>query len=115
MPNVLTINGGSSSIRFAVFEASRPLRRLLQGKMERIGSDDASMTVDRGAGEAPVHMNVPIKERGNPIDFLMDWLESQPLFKTLDGVGHRVVHGMRHTHPERVTAELLNELKGIIP
>jgi acetate kinase len=115
MPNVLTINGGSSSIRFAIFEASRPPRRLLQGKMERIGSDDASLSVDHGDGQAPVHMKVPIKERGRPIDFLMDWLESQPLFKSLDGVGHRVVHGMRHTQPERVTAELLNELKGIIP
>jgi acetate kinase len=115
MPNVLTINGGSSSIRFAIFEASRPPRRLLQGKMERIGSDDASLTIDGGAGQAPVPMKVPIKERDNPIDFLMDWLESQPLFKTLDGVGHRVVHGMRHTHPERVTPELLNELKSIIP
>jgi acetate kinase len=115
MPNVLTINGGSSSIRFAIFEASRPPRRLLQGKMERIGSGDASLTVDHGAGQAPGHMKVPIKERGQSIDFLMDWLESQPLFKSLDGVGHRVVHGMRHTQPERVTAELLNELKGIIP
>jgi acetate kinase len=115
MPNVLTINGGSSSIRFAIFEASRPPRRLLQGKMERIGGDDASLSIDYGAGQAPVHMKVPIKERAKAIDFLMDWLESQPLFKTLDGVGHRVVHGMRHTHPERVTAELLNELKGIIP
>jgi acetate kinase len=115
MSNVLTINGGSSSIRFAIFEASRPPRRLLQGKMERIGSDGASLSVDRGAAQAPLHIDVPVKDRGNPIDFLMDWLESQPLFETLGGVGHRVVHGMQHTHPERVTAELLNELKGIIP
>jgi acetate kinase len=115
MPNVLTINGGSSSIRFAIFEASRPPRRLLQGIMERIASDDASLTIDHGAGQAAVHIKVPVKDRLKSIDFLMDWLESQPLFKTLDGVGHRVVHGMLHTHPERVTAELLNELKGIIP
>jgi acetate kinase len=114
MPNVLTINGGSSSIRFAIFEASRPPRRLLQGIMERIASDDASLTIDHGAGQAAVHIKVP-KDRVKAIDFLMDWLESQPLFKTLDGVGHRVVHGMRHTHPERVTPELLNELKSIIP
>jgi acetate kinase len=33
MPNVLTINGGSSSIRFAIFEAAQTPRRLLQGKM----------------------------------------------------------------------------------
>jgi acetate kinase len=115
MPNVLTINGGSSSIRFAIFEASRPPRRLLQGKMERIGSDDTSLAIDQCAGQAPLHIQVPSKEQRTAIDFLMEWLESQPLFKTLAGVGHRVVHGMLHTHPERVTTELLNELKGMIP
>jgi acetate kinase len=115
MPNVLTINGGSSSIRFAIFEASQPPRRLLQGKMERIGSDDASLTVDHGAGSAPTHIQPKIKEHGTAIDFLLDWLESQPLFKTLNGVGHRVVHGMLHTAPERVTTQLLDELKRIVP
>jgi acetate kinase len=114
MPNVLTINGGSSSIRFAIFQAASPPRRLLQGKMERIGSDDASLTVDRGSDRAPTHLKVPGKGKDAAIDFLMNWLESQPLFATLDAVGHRVVHGMQHTEPERVTTELLDELKGMI-
>jgi acetate kinase len=115
MPNVLTINGGSSSIRFAIFEASQPPRRLLQGKMERIGTDDASLTVDHGADSAPTRIQPKIKEHATASDFLLDWLESQSLFKTLNGVGHRVVHGMRHTAPERVTTQLLDELKSIVP
>jgi acetate kinase len=115
MPNVLTINGGSSSIRFAIFEASQPPRRLLQGKMDRIGSGDTSLTVDHDGGSAPTHIKAAIKDSAAAIDFLLDWLESQPLFKTLDGVGHRVVHGMLHTAPERVTTALLNELKSIVP
>jgi acetate kinase len=115
MPNVLTINGGSSSIRFAIFDASQPPKRLLQGKMDRIGSDDASLTVDDGGGSGPTHIKAEIKESAAAIDFLLDWLESQPLFKTLGGVGHRVVHGMLHTEPERVTTVLLNELKSIVP
>jgi acetate kinase len=115
MPNVLTINGGSSSIRFAIFEASQPPRRLLQGKMDRIGSGDTSLTVDHGGGSAPMDIKAAIKDSAAASDFLLDWLESQPLFKTLDGVGHRVVHGMLHTAPERVTAALLNELKSIVP
>jgi acetate kinase len=115
MPNVLTINGGSSSIRFAIFEASQPPRRLLQGKMDRIGSGDASLTVDHGGDFAPTHIKAVIKDSAAAIDFLLDWLESQPLFKTLGGVGHRVVHGMLHTAPERVTTALLNELKSIVP
>jgi acetate kinase len=113
MSNILTINGGSSSIRIAVFEASQPLRRLLQGKMERIGSDDASLTVDHG-DDAPIHVKVETKGRGT-MGFLIDWLESQPWFKTIEGVGHRVVHGMQHTDPELITAKLLDELKSIIP
>jgi acetate kinase len=115
MPNVLTINGGSSSIRFAIFEASQPPRRLLQGKMDRIGSGATSLTVDHGGGSAPTHIKAAIKDSSAAIEFLLDWLESQSLFKTLDGVGHRVVHGMLHTAPERVTTALLNELKSIIP
>jgi len=114
MPHVLTINGGSSSIRFAIFEAARPPRRLLQGKMERIGSGDAILIIDGGSDQAPTRLKVPIEDKGAAIEFLMDWLESQPLFARLDGVGHRVVHGMQHTQPERVTAELLSELKGMI-
>jgi acetate kinase len=115
MPTVLTINAGSSSIRFAMFEASQPPRRLLQGKIERIGGDDASLTVDHGAGSPPMQIKANVKEHGAAVDFLLDWLESQPLFKALNGVGHRVVHGMLHSAPERVTTDVLNELKSIIP
>jgi acetate kinase len=36
-PKILTINGGSSSIKFALFDASGSLRRILAGGIERIG------------------------------------------------------------------------------
>lgn len=113
MPNVLTINAGSSSIRFALFEVSLPPVRLLQGNLEQIGSDDASLSVDLGDGSPPKRVKVDIK--GSAIGYLMDWLESQPQFKSIDGVGHRVVHGMLHVDPELVTQELLDELTAIIP
>jgi acetate kinase len=115
MPNVLTINGGSSSIRFAFFAAGQPMKRLLQGKMERIGSDDATLIIDHGGARPPTAMKVGAKGRATAIGFLLDWLESQTLFETVEGVGHRVVHGMQHADPERVTANLLDELKRMVP
>src|SRR3984957_366135 len=115
MPTVLTINAGSSSIRFAIFEASEPPKRLLQGKIERIGSGNASLTADVGVRSSPVEIKAGLEEHGTAIDFLLDWLESQPLFEALNGVGHRVVPGLLHTAPERVTKALLDELKSIIP
>ena len=36
-PVILTINGGSSSIKFALFEAGGTLRRLAKGEISRIG------------------------------------------------------------------------------
>ena len=36
-PSVLAINAGSSSIKFAVYTATRPLTSSLRGRLERIG------------------------------------------------------------------------------
>ena len=49
--SVLTINGGSSSIRFAVYEAGEPLRRLLDGKIDRIGLSGTNLTVKDSTGQ----------------------------------------------------------------
>ncbi|MBN1864139.1 MAG: hypothetical protein JW808_04500 [Victivallales bacterium] len=43
------------------------------------------------------------------------WLEERIGFASLKAEGHRVVHGMKHTEPERITQELLDELYGITP
>jgi len=44
-PRILTINGGSSSIKFALFEAGDSLRRILEGGIERIGLPEAALQV----------------------------------------------------------------------
>ena len=49
-PRILTINGGSSSIKFALFEAGDPLKRILSGGIERIGLPDATFHV-KGFGQ----------------------------------------------------------------
>ncbi len=115
MPSLLTINGGSSSIRFAVVAVEQPLRRLLRGKMERVGSEHPQLTIEQGEDPAEKPIDVRRDRPGPAIGMLLDWLESQPIFKSIAGVGHRVVHGMQHREPQLVTAELLDELRGFIP
>jgi acetate kinase len=44
-PRILTINGGPSSIKFAVFEAGDSLRRILEGGIEPIGWPEATLRV----------------------------------------------------------------------
>jgi acetate kinase len=125
MPNILTINAGSSSIRFAVFEvASRP-RRLLEGKIERIGTAEASMTA--GAAGSPVASGsagatgsdpaAPIKVDGADahaaVGSLVQWMAAQTTVAAPAAIGHRVVHGMQHTAPELITPELLAQLRSM--
>src|SRR5512135_2407876 len=50
-PRILTINGGSSSIKFALFEAGDSLRRILEGGIERIGLPEAALRV-KGLNQA---------------------------------------------------------------
>ena len=50
-PRILTINGGSSSIKFALFEAGDSLRRILEGGIERIGLPEATLRV-KGVDQA---------------------------------------------------------------
>jgi acetate kinase len=112
---VLTINGGSSSIRFAVFEAgTRPWRRLA-GKIDRIGLRGTNLTAGEPAGKPRVPVRLAAADHREAVDFLLRWLEREPVFATVRAVGHRVVHGMRHSAPERVTPRLLAELRRITP
>ena len=48
-PRILTINGGSSSIKFALFEAGESLQRILAGGIDRIGQPEATLQV-KGLG-----------------------------------------------------------------
>src|SRR5271155_5942920 len=109
MPKILTVNAGSSSIRFALFEAAAPPVRVLEGALQRLGSQAARLTTRR-TGKAAAQFNLATG-RG-AVESLVDWLRAEA---APDAVGHRVVHGMRHSAPERVTAELLAELRCITP
>lgn len=114
-PCVLTINGGSSSIRFAVYEAGKTPRRRLAGKIDRIGLRGTNLTVTESAGKLPRPRRLTAADHGTAVGFLLEWLEAQLLFASIKATGHRVVHGMNHSEPERVTARLLAELRRISP
>ena len=113
--SLLTINGGSSSIRFALFDVGEPPRRLLDGKVDRVGLSGTNLTFKDAAGQSQNSRAIDSSDRRSAVGFLLDWLETQQAFASVKAVGHRVVHGMTHSEPERVTPELLDELHRITP
>ena len=116
LPCALTINGGSSSVRFAVYEAGKTLRRRLNGKIDRIGlNGGTNLTVDDPKGKPQAIRRLAAADHRTAVNILLNWLESQPVFASVKAVGHRVLHGMKHSEPEGVTPKLLAELRGIAP
>jgi acetate kinase len=113
--SILTINGGSSSIKFTLYQAREPLQRRLHGTVDRIGMSGTNLTFDDPATNQRDSRGLDASDHKSAAVFLMDWLEGQHGFESVRAVGHRVVHGMQHTAPELVTQALLDELHGISP
>ena len=113
--SILTINGGSSSIKFALYQDGETLERGLYGKIDRIGLSGTNLTFDETAANRHDSLNLPASDHKSAATFLMDWLQEQNHFESIRAVGHRVVHGMQHTAPELVTQELLDDLHRISP
>lgn len=115
-PHILTINGGSSSIKFALFEAADSLRRILGGGIERIGLPEATMRV-KGLKKADNFSRpVTAPDHTAAVGALMDWIEQRSGRDTLTAVGHRVVHGgPKYSKPQRITAEMVEELHRLSP
>jgi acetate kinase len=109
--NVLTINGGSSSIKYAVYRMEDNPVCLLYGKIDRIGLSDPVLTAAKNNKKEQYPAVAPgIREAAG---FLVDWLEKQEEFNDVTAIGHRIVHGMDHTEAVVITQPLLDELKKI--
>ena len=114
-PGILVINGGSSSVRFAFYTRGAPPCLVLEGKLDRIGSDHPTLTV-HAIGDGPTVGTTPmLAHQGSPIAGLVRWIDAQPGFATVEAIGHRVVHGMGRSAPETVTPALLADLARIVP
>jgi acetate kinase len=115
-PRVLTINGGSSSIKFALFEAGDSMRRVLEGGIERIGLADASFEV-KGMDQADNFVRpVSAPDHTLAVGILMDWIEQRIGHTALSAVGHRVLQGgAKYYEPQRITAQIVAELRQLSP
>ncbi len=115
-PRILTINGGSSSIKFALFEAGDSLRRILEGGIERIGLPEATLRVTGVNGSDNFSRPVMAPDHTAAVGVLMAWIEARSAREAVTAVGHRVVHGgPTYSQPQRITADMIEELRCLSP
>ena len=115
-PRVLTINGGSSSIKFALFDAGDSLQRVLGGTVERIGLPEATLRVKGSNWADNFSRFVSAPDHTAAVGTLMDWIEERSGREPLAAVGHRVVNGEpKYYKPQRITAEMIADLRRLSP
>ena len=117
---VLTINAGSSSLKFSVYHIGEPDRLLLsaRGEVEGIGTSPRLVAED-AEGQTLVDRGWPDDRGSGHAEFFRvigAWLREHFSDMALLGVGHRVVHGgVDYAAPVRIGPAVLARLEALCP
>jgi acetate kinase len=109
---ILTINSGSSSVKFALHEVDSRETLLLRGTLERIGLRSGAFRVQSSDGSSLTDEQIDLADHEAAVKRMFAWLEDRQAGEGPDAVGHRVVHGgADHAQPQLITDELLGALR----
>lgn len=116
MSPMLAINGGSSSIKFALFELKNGPRRRLAGSIDRIALADGTLKARDERTCETIRTPLTAPDYANAVDQLLAWLGSRVDLGTLAAVGHRIVHGgPSMIEPCWIDDKVLAELRRLSP
>ncbi len=116
---ILTINAGSSSVKFSAFElVDGKLSQLALGLIDGIGGK-ASFSAKKSDGEKTgfvMDQSHHAVDHKLALSAVLDWLEHEQFGGAVVGVGHRVVHGgPNYSEPLLVNSENLQNLRALEP
>ena len=117
---ILTINAGSSSIKFALFSLDHPIspEAEVSGQIDGIGAETTKMVAKNRAGEriADQLLEGGKVSHAQAFDALLKWFTASHANWQIVAVGHRVVHGgERYSKPTLIDDTVLGHLQSFIP
>jgi acetate kinase len=116
--SILTLNAGSSSLKFAIFDGTTSLKATARGEIEDLDAAPRLLTRD-AAGSILAERRWPTGTAlpfAVALDTLLEFADAHLGRDGLAAVGHRVVHGgADHIAPEVVTPALLESLEALTP
>ncbi len=114
MQHILTINSGSSSIKFALYENNSALTEVFRGAIENIGQPNGVFRVAFKNGSDDLKKEIQSPDIATSVSMLCDWFHSQIHGDSIVGIGYRVVHGaVKYNQPTVITDELVEYLRSI--
>ena len=117
---ILTINAGSSSIKFALFSLAHPIspEAEVSGQIDGIGTDATKMVAKNKTGERIADQTLAGQQvsHAQAFDALLKWFTASHADWEIVAVGHRVVHGgERYSQPTIIDSRVLDHLTSFIP
>ena len=115
LPTILCLNGGSSSLKFAVYGISGgDDKRVFSGAVEAIGAEGGRAWL-RAGDKAVSEQKGSFADHSAAVRTMFAALKAQGVTE-LAAAGHRIVHGgPKFTAPRRIDEGLKTALRGLIP
>lgn len=111
---LLSVNAGSSSLKFRLYEMPEE-KLLMKGMFERIGLFGSCYSIR--IGDEKISKDVPLKDHNEAVKILLDELINNRVISSLDeieAVGNRVVHGgNKYSKSVEITDRVLMEIEEI--
>jgi acetate kinase len=117
---ILTINAGSSSIKFALFPLAHPIspEAEVSGQIDGIGTNATKMVAKDRAGSKIADQAIAGEQvsHDQAFDALLQWFQATQSGWQIVAVGHRVVHGGDlYSQPTVVDAQVVEHLTSFVP
>jgi acetate kinase len=110
---ILTLNSGSSSLKFSIYEMQPKESLICAGKVNRIGLPGSHLEISDG-NHPLLKEQVDATDHAVAIHLILTKLQEQAIADELSAIGHRVVMGgPEHTAPQIVTPTLIEELEDL--
>lgn len=109
---ILVLNGGSSSLKFSLYDRVPALEHILDGEVTGVGAD-AQLEVHARGGSGLGRRKSPVKAERlyDALALVLDEL-SGPMVPPIEAVGYRVVHPGPHlVGHQRITPQVLQQLE----
>lgn len=111
--HILTINTGSSSIKFAIYRCGEGEELHSRGEISQIGSPEGVFSLSKN--DKVTHQQGTYSNHEQAFQKLTEWLQQESSELSISAIAHRVVHGGQYYHrPVLIDSSVIDRLKNLI-
>ena len=112
---ILSVNCGTSSLKFALFRADEGMEMELSGEVNGIGSSKSRCIIHDKDGVILTDDIIAHPDSGRAVKWLIKWLKANSQKYRVKAIGHRIIQcGVLYKDHQNVTTQLINKLRPLV-